>query len=96
MRQQDDMREDEAEELARAAKVRGGQQLFAKVRAESKYAYQNQLAQADPVRWGGFPFMVRVDPAHGEYCVQGGPGGQYRLEDVALYVIEDGIEVRLS
>lgn len=30
------------------------------------------------------------------YAVQGGPGGQYRLKDVNLFIVEDGREMRIS
>lgn len=76
--------------------VKRGQQLFAKIKKSSKYYDQNEWAKADPQRWGGFPFAVMVDPAYGDYCVQGGPGGQYRLADVNLYVVENGRELRIS
>ena len=33
---------------------------------------------------------------YGEYCIQGGPGGQYRLADVNLFVVEGGRELRIS
>lgn len=72
------------------------QQLYAKVRIDSKYAYQNKKAEKDPDRWG-WPFRVRiVGCRRSDYLVQGGPGGQYRLDDVDLYVIEDGVEVQIS
>lgn len=72
------------------------QQLYAKVRIDSKYAYQNKKAEKDPDRWG-WPFRVRiVGCQRSDYLVQGGPGGQYRLDDVDLYVVEDGVEVQIS
>lgn len=80
-----------------AEKITRGQQLYAKIKRSSKYCYQNDLAIADPKRWGGFPFPVFVeagDPLG--YVVQGGPGGQYRLSDVRLYVIENGRELRIN
>jgi len=83
-------------EREKAETVRHGQQLYAKIKRSSKYYGQNSWAKAEPRRWGGFPFKVRVDPAYGEYCVQGGPGGQYRLSDVNLYIIEEGRELRIS
>ena len=46
---------------------------------------------------GGWPFAVYVlpgDPAG--YVVQGGPGGQYRLSDVSLFVVEHGQELKIS
>ena len=75
--------------------VRTGQQLYAKVKRSSKYYHQNTSAQEDPDRWG-WPFQVRIDPTEGDYCVQGGPGGRYRLADVNLFVIEDGRELRIA
>ena len=69
------------------------QQLYAKVRSDSKYAHQNEWAKRDPARWG-WPFLVRIEGGY-EYQVKGGPG-QYRLADVDLYVIEDGVEVKIS
>lgn len=86
----------EEHERAQAHQVRLGQQLYAKIKPTSKYFLQNDWAMAEAARWGGFPFMVRIDPAYGEYCVQGGPGGQYRLEDVNLFVVENGRELQIS
>lgn len=83
-------------ERDKAETVRYGQQIYAKIKRSSKYYNQNEWAAAEPKRWGGFPFKVRVDPAYGEYCIQGGPGGQYRMADVNLYVVEDGRELRIS
>lgn len=73
-----------------------GQQLYAKIKRSSKYYYQNDWAKKDPASWGGFPFKVTVVAAYPDYQVQGGPGGQYRLSDVNLFVIEDGHELRIS
>ena len=84
-------------EQEQAEKIKRGQQLYAKIKRSSKYCYQNDRAIADPKRWGGFPFPVFVeagDPMG--YIVQGGPGGQYRLSDVRLYVIENGRELKIS
>lgn len=74
-------------EQAKAEKVRRGQQLHAKIKRTSKY-----FGQSAP----GALFSVFLDPACGDYCVQGGPGGQYRLADVNLFVIEDGQELRIA
>lgn len=87
-----------AEELDHQAAEFAGtpQQIYAKIRPESKYFHQNKSAEMDPDRWG-WPFRVRiVGGAQSDYLVQGGPGGQYRLDDVDLFVIEDGIEVKIS
>lgn len=62
----------------------------------SKYYGQNALAKAEPQRRGGFPSLVLVHPAYGEYCIQGGPGSHYRLRDVTLYVVEDGQTMRIN
>ena len=64
-----------------------GQQLFARIRPTSEYAHQ---------RSGNEPFPVRLMPAFGAYPVQGGPGGQYRLSDVELFVVENGVELKIS
>ncbi len=87
-------RADEFErEAAREAAT--GQQLYAKIKKSSKYYNQNSWAQAEPERWG-WPFRVHIIAAPGDYCVQGGPGGQYRLADVNLYVIDDGREMKIA
>jgi hypothetical protein len=72
------------------------QQLYAKIKRTSKYSHQNDWAKAEPSRWGGFPFKVTVIATQDEYCVQGGPGGQYRLADVNLFIVQDGREQKIS
>lgn len=72
------------------------QQLFAKIKRSSKYYNQNECAKEAPQQWG-WPFRVTIvadEPS--AYKVKGGPGGQYRLEDVNLYVVEDGCELRIA
>lgn len=54
-----------------------GQQLLARIRPTSKYYGQGEE---------GAMFPVCVGPA-GQYCVAGGPGGQYRLQDVDLFAV---------
>lgn len=71
------------------------QQLYAKIKKSSKYYYQNALAQQDPES-RGLPFAVDICPDLDDYQVQGGPGGQYRLSDVNLYIVEDGKEMQIS
>lgn len=56
-----------------------GQRLLARIRPTSKYYGQGQE---------GTLFPVCIGPA-GEYCVVGGPGGQYRLKDVDLFAVFD-------
>jgi len=64
------------------------QQLFAVIKKNSKY-----YGQTDP----GERFPIYIDPAdRGDYKVKGGPGGQYRLADVQLYIITDGRELRIA
>ena len=79
----------------RAEKAPQGQQLYAKIKKSSKYYHQNECAKSEPERWGGFPFKVWIDPSCGQYCVKGGRG-DYRLEDVSLYIVEGGCELRIS
>lgn len=77
----------EASKAAKEEQIKSGQQLYAKIKKSSKY-----YGQGD-----GSLFPVFVEAGHREaYLVQGGPGGQYRLRDVNLYIVEDGREVRIS
>ena len=80
--------EAESYERTKAEKVRSGQQLFAKIKRSSKYYGQGEKGDLFEV------FVEAGNPA--AYLVQGGPGGQYRLSDVNLYIVEDGREVRIS
>jgi hypothetical protein len=58
-----------------------GQKLFARIRESSKYFGQSDAGQLFPV----------VVTSQKEYTVVGGPGGQYRLKDVDLFVsFEEG------
>lgn len=71
-------------------------QLHAKVKRGSKYFDQNDAAKQDPSRWG-WPFRVMIEPGDpAGYVVIGGPGGRYRLADVNLFVVVDGVEMRIS
>jgi hypothetical protein len=72
----------------KAEKVKSGQQLYAKIKRTSKYFGQTEHGAL-------FPVFVEVGWVGG-YVVQGGPGGQYCLKDVNLYVVEDGKEMRIS
>lgn len=80
-------------------------QLYARIKRSSKYCDQNAWAENDPAM--GLPFPVAINPddlhpvsksnAHDDYCVKGGPGGQYRLRDVNLFMRRsDGVMVRIS
>lgn len=64
-----------------------GQQLYAGIKESSKYHSQAQFGidQGWP-----YPFPVRLQSDACGYVVKGGIGGQYRMEDVELFVIEDG------
>ena len=77
-----------AYEEEKAEMVKSGQQLFAKIKGTSKYYGQTAIGAL-------FPVFVEAGYAEG-YVVQGGPGGQYRLRDVNLFVVEDGREMRIS
>jgi len=77
-----------AEKARRRAQVTSGQQLYAAIKRTSKY-----YGQTDP----GERFPVYIDPAErSDYKVKGGPGGQYWLSDVQLFVIVDGRELRIA
>jgi hypothetical protein len=54
-----------------------GQKLLARIRTSSKYHGQSDAGALFPV----------VVASNGEYAVIGGPGGQYRLRDVDLFVV---------
>lgn len=70
-----------------------GQQLYAEIKKSSKYAHQADLCRRNGY---GYPFKVRiVHDGGGDYCVVGGVGGQYRLADVNLYVIEGDKKIRV-
>lgn len=77
-----------AYEEEKAEMVKRGQQLFAKIKRTSKYYGQTASGAL-------FPVFVEAGYAEG-YVVKGGPGGQYRLRDVNLFVVEDGREMRIS
>ena len=80
--------EAESYERSKAEKVRSGQQLYAKIKRSSKYYGQGERGALFEV------FVEAGNPA--AYLVQGGPGGQYRLADVNLFIVDDGREVRIS
>ena len=65
-----------------------GQQLFAAIKKSSQYYGQTTKGEL-------FPVFIMASHSYG-YHVQGGPGGQYRLSDVNLYVVEDGHTLRIS
>lgn len=77
-----------AYEAAKAEKVKSGQQLYAKIKRTSKYYGQGETGAL-------FPVYVVAGGAEG-YVVQGGPGGQYRLKDVNLFIVDDGREMRIA
>lgn len=69
-------------------------QLYAKIKKSSKYFHQNQMAIDNGY---GLPFPVEVAPDNFMgYVIKGGPGGQYTANDVNLYAIVDGVEIKLS
>lgn len=78
-----------AYEAEKAEKVKRGQQLYAKIKRTSKYYGQGERGALFPV------YVEAIDYADG-YAVQGGPGGQYRLKDVNLFIVDDGREMRIS
>lgn len=67
-----------------------GQQLYAEIKKTSQYANQRD--------WPGWPTPFPVAIVPGDPCgyvVKGGVGGQYRLEDVQLFVIDGEKKVRI-
>jgi len=73
-----------------------GQKYFAKIRKDSPYVGQISWAKARPQI--GYPFPVRLTDRGplDEYCVKGGPGGQYRIEDLDIYMEKGGKLVRVK
>ncbi|WP_197485430.1 hypothetical protein [Delftia sp. GW456-R20] len=66
-------------EAKEAHLIKNGQPLRARIRNSSKYFGQG-------VEGALFPICIR---AGGGYCVAGGPGGQYRLDDVDIFAVVD-------
>lgn len=79
----------EAYEREKAEKVKSGQQLFARIKRTSKYYGQGE-------RGALFPVYVEAGRSEESYVVQGGPGGQYRLKDVNLFIVDDSREMRIA
>lgn len=77
-----------AYEAAKAEKVKSGQLLYAKIKRSSKYYGQGECGAL-------FPVYVVAGGAW-DYVVQGGPGGQYRLKDVNLFIVDAGREMRIA
>ncbi|WP_287031375.1 hypothetical protein [Pseudomonas sp. UBA6310] len=72
---------------------RRNQQLYAEIKKSSRYACQAELCR---INGYGYPFKVRiVHDGGGDYVVKGGVGGQYRLADVNLYVIDGDKKIRV-
>lgn len=77
------------EKAEKEAMVRRGQQLYAKIKRNSQYYGQGKEGAL-------FEVFVESSSSPEAYVVQGGPGGQYRLKDVNLYIVEDGRAMRIS
>ncbi len=73
----------EGARLIEAARV----QLFAQIKKSSKY-----YRQAAP----GTKFPVLLQEHACGYVFRGGPGGQYRREDLHIFAAADGIEIQLA
>lgn len=63
-----------------------GQQLYAEIKADSKYASQIGWMQLR----NSYPFPIRFEQDPSGYVVKGGVGGCYRLEDVELLFKQGG------
>jgi len=62
------------------------QDIYAEIKKTSKYHYQVRMSQEHGHM---YPFPAHIEPDCDGYVVKGGIGGQYRLEDVALFVLDD-------
>jgi len=78
-----------AYEQKREAMLNKGQQLYATIKRSSKYAGQAGEEEMFPVR-------VMPTQLCGEWNVKGGPGGQYRLEDLSLFIVEENVRQRIA
>lgn len=68
-------------------------QLFAEIKKSSKYAHQADWCRNGPC---GYPFRVRIEvDSLDDFIVKGGVGGQYRLSDVNLYLMDGGKKIRV-
>lgn len=63
-------------------------QLYAEIRRQSEYAHQTDKGELFPVHLAEGPTL--------EHIVMGGPGGQYRLKDVHLYIKHQAKATRIS
>lgn len=63
-----------------------GQQLYAGIKETSRYASQ---IESNKQSGYGYPFPVHFQTDVCGYVIKGGVGGQYRLCDVELYVLDD-------
>lgn len=70
-------------------------QLYAKIKKSSKYVGQNDLAERNPEMFG-LPFPVELHGDALDYCVKGGPGGQYQLSDVHLFAKSEGALIKIK
>lgn len=67
----------------------GMQQLYAKIKKSSKYSGQEyNLAE--------YPFPVEIVDSKDDYMVRGGPGGNYRLKDLELFVKVKGKNIKIK
>ena len=68
------------------------QQIFAKIKEDSKYHCQQPMVDKQPV---AFAVTLVPESGNGKYVVHGRPG-QYRLADVNLFVYMDGRELMIA
>lgn len=72
----------------RRAEIASGQHqvtvLYAEIKKTSKYADQSEPGAKFPVT-----IQYRPGDCDGSYVIRGGPGGQYRPQDVSLYALLD-------
>jgi len=72
-------------------------QLFAKIRADSKYYNQAKIINGQQIS-----FPVFIDPkwinslGRDGGIARGGPGGSYKICDIDLYIKSDASEFKIS
>jgi len=67
-------------------------QLYAKIKKNSKYFYQNEWAKR---KGYGLPFAVEIENTSDKYCVYGADN-QYYIADLNFFVLVDGQYLKLG
>ncbi|QTA83883.1 Uncharacterized protein dnl_63070 [Desulfonema limicola] len=64
-------------------------QLYAKIKKNSKYSGQEKGLK-------DYPFPIEIVDARDDYIVRGGPGVNYRLKDLSLFVKVNGKNIKIK